>query len=72
MEKLEHFRDILLFSSIQGRKQRRRQETFAPCIGIMPSERAREENGFLVLRRIFLPLVTLHAQEDLRGLMKIV
>ena len=38
----------------------------------MPSERTRQENGFLVLRRIVLLLVTLHVQEDLRGLMKIV
>ena len=36
----------------------------------MPSERARQENDFLVLRRIVLTLVTLHVQEDLRCLMK--
>ena len=60
-----------LLSSIEERKQRRQQEILAPCMGKMPSERARQENGFLVLRRIFLTLVTLHIQEDLRGLMKI-
>ena len=55
-------------SSIEGRKQRRRPETFSPCMGTMPSERARQEN-LLVLSRIVLTLVTLHVQEDLRGLM---
>ena len=59
-------------SSIEGLKQWRRPETFAPCIGIMPSEWARRENDFLVLRKIVLTLVTFHVQEDLRGLMKIV
>ena len=58
-------------SSIEGRKQQRQPETFAPCMGTMPSERAREENDFLVLRRIVLTLVTLHVHEDIRGLMKI-
>ena len=51
--KLEHFWRILLLSSIEGRKQRRRPETFAPCMATMPSQRARQGNGFLVLRRIF-------------------
>ena len=59
-------------SSIEGQKQRRWLETFAPCMGTMPSERARQENCFLILRRIVLTLVTLHVQEDLRGLMTIV
>ena len=61
MEKLEHFRHRLLFSlnSIEGRKQGRRPETFLPCLETMSSERARQENGFLVLRRIVLTLVTL-------------
>ena len=59
-------------SSTEGQKQRRQPETFAPCMGTMPSERARQENGFLVLRTIVLTLVTLHVQKDLRGLMKIV
>ena len=31
-------------SSIEGRKQRKRPETFAPCMGTMPSEGARQEN----------------------------
>ena len=59
-------------SSIKGQKQRRWPETFAPCMGTMPLEREQQENGFLILRRIILRLVTLHIQEDLRGLMKIV
>ena len=38
--------DIFFFlSSIESRKQRRRPVTFAPCMGTMPSERARQENG---------------------------
>ena len=43
--------------------QWRRPETFAPCMGTMPSESARQENSFLVLKRIVLTLVTLHVQE---------
>ena len=58
-------------SSIKGRKQQRRPETFAPCMGTMPSERARQENGVLVLMRIVLTLVIPHVQEDIRNLMKI-
>ena len=65
--------DILCsLSSIEGRKQRRRPETFAPCMGTIPPERARHENRFLVLKMIVLTLVTLRVQEDLQGLMKIV
>ena len=40
-------------SSVERRKQRRQPQTFAPCMGTMPSEIAWLENGFLVLRRIF-------------------
>ena len=38
--------------------QRRLPKTFAPCMGTMPSERARQENVFLALMRIVLTLVT--------------
>ena len=62
MEKLKHFRYILLFEFKRE----------APSMGTMPSVRARQETGFLVLRRIVLTLVTLHVQEDLRDLMNIV
>ena len=71
MEKLEHFRHILLFEFSGEVKARGRPETFAPSMGTMPLERRRQENGILVLRRIVLTLVTLHIQEDLWGLMKI-
>ena len=65
--------DIFLsLSSTEGRKQRSLPEPFAPCMGTMSFERSRQENGFLVLRRVVLTLVTLNVQEDLRGLMKIV
>ena len=57
-------------SSKEGRKQCRPPGTFAQCMRKMQSERARQENFFLVLRRIVLTLVTLHVQEDLQGLMK--
>ena len=40
-------------SSIEGRKQRRQPEIFAPWMGTMPSERAKQENGFLILRKSF-------------------
>ena len=59
-------------SSKEERKQRRRPETFATCMGAIQLERARQENGFLVLKRTVLTLVMLHVQEDLGGLMKIV
>ena len=55
------FNIFFSLTSIEERKQRRRPETFAPCMGTMPSERARQENGFLVLRRIVLTLVTPHS-----------
>ena len=42
MEKLEHFFSL---SSIEGRKHLWRPETFAPCMGTMSSERARQGNG---------------------------
>ena len=46
MEK-NNFSDIFFsLSSIDGRKQRRRPETFPPRVGIMPSQRARQENWF--------------------------
>ena len=53
MEKLEHYRYILFelrgVSSGGGQKHSMRT---------MPSERVRQENGFLVLRRIVLTLAT--------------
>ena len=42
---------IFSFSSIEGRKQLRQIETFVPCMGTMPPERALQKNGFLVLKR---------------------
>ena len=39
--------DIFIsLSSIEGRKQRRRPEKFAPCMGTMSTERTLQENGF--------------------------
>ena len=68
MEKLEHFRHILLFEYNRGAKA----AEAARNICTMPSEGAWQENGFLFLREIALILVTLHVQEDLRSLMKTV
>ena len=59
-------------SSIEGRKQRRRPETFCAVYGDNAIGESPQENGFLVLRRIVLTLVILHVQEDVRGLVKIV
>ena len=68
-----NFPDIFFpLISIEGRKQRRRAETFALCMWTMPSERAWQQNGFLFWKMIILTLVTLHVQEDFLGLMKIV
>ena len=64
MEKFEHILHILCFEFNREAKAAEAPETYAPCMGKMPSEKARQENCFLVLRRIFLKLVTLHVQED--------
>ena len=72
VDKLEHFRHNLLFEFISGAKAAEAAGNLCTIMGTMPSVRARQENGFVVLRRIVLTLVTLHVQEDLRGLMKIV
>ena len=46
MEKLEHFRHNLLFEFNKGGKRMWRPEIFALCMGIIPSERARQEKWF--------------------------
>ena len=46
VEKLEYFRHVLLFEFKRGANQKRRPETFAPCVGTIPQERARQENDF--------------------------
>ena len=58
-----------IFFSSSAIEERKRPETFALYMGTMPSKRARQENGFLVLKRAVLTLVTLHVQEEFRGLM---
>ena len=68
MEKLEHFLHILFFEF--NRRGKSSRETFGPCVGTMPLERAWRENGFLVFRRIVLTLVTFHVKGDLRGFYK--
>ena len=56
----------------RGLKAAEAARNICAVYGEMPSERARHENDFLVLRRIVLTLVTFHVQEDPRDLMKIV
>ena len=51
MEKLEHFRHILLFKFNRGAKAAEAARNICAVYGTMSSERARQENGFLVLRR---------------------
>ena len=64
MEKFEHFRHILLIEFNGRAKAAEAARNICAVYGTMPSERTRQENGFLVLRRIVLTLVTLHVQED--------
>ena len=73
MEKLEHFRHILLFEFNRGAKVAEVARNICTMHGDNAiRERARQENGFLILRRIVLTLVTLDVQEDLWGLMNII
>ena len=58
VEKLEHFRHILLFEFNREAKAAEAALTFALYMETMPSERAWQENCFLVLRRIILTLMT--------------
>ena len=73
VEKLEHFRHILLFEFYRGEKAAETARNIFAVYGDNAiGERALQDNGFLVLGRIVLTLVILHVQEDLRGLTKIV
>ena len=63
---------ILFFEFNRGAKAAEKVRNICGKHRAMPLKKARQENGFLVLRRIILTLVTLHIQEDFRGLMKIV
>ena len=72
LEKLEHFRHILLFEFNRGAKAAEAARNICVVYGDNTIGEARQENGILVLRRIVLTLVTLHLQKVLRGFMKIV
>ena len=67
VEKFEHFRHILLFK--RGAKAAEAARNTCAVHEDYVIEENTEENGFLVLRRIVLTLLTLHVQNDLRGLM---
>ena len=72
MEKLEHFRHVLLFEFNRGAKAAEAARNIYVVYGGNAIGESTQENGFLVLRRIVLTLVTLHVEEDFRGLTKIV
>ena len=71
MEKLENFRHIL-FELNRGDKAAEAARNICAVYGDNAIGESTARNGFLVLRRIVLILVTLHVQENPRGLMKIV
>ena len=68
MEKLDHFRRIILFEFIRGAKAEEEARNICAVYGDnvigKNTARTQEESGFLVLT-----LVTLQVQEDHRGLM---
>ena len=64
MVKLEHFQNILLFEFNEGQSSGDNQKHLrCVCVETMPLERAWQEDGLLVLRRIVLALVTFHIQK---------
>ena len=70
LEKLEHFRRIFLFEFIRGERAAEAARNICAVYGDSAiGESMTKKNGFLILRRIVLTLVTLHVQEDIRGLM---
>ena len=72
MEKLEHFQHILLFEFNRGTKEAQAARNICAMYGDNAIRESMSRKWFLVLRRIVLTLMTLHVQEDFRGLMKIV
>ena len=72
MEKLEHFRHMILFEFSRGAKAAEAARNICTVYGNNVIGESTPESGFLVLRRIVLTLATLYVQVDLWGLMKIV
>ena len=73
VEKLEHFQYILLFEFNRGPKAAEAARNICTVYSNNAiGESMAKENGFPVLRRIVLTLVTLNVQEDHRSLMKII
>ena len=70
--KLEHFRHIFLLEFNRGTKAAEAARNICVAYGDNAIGEARQENDFIIVRRIILTLVTLHVQEDLRGVMKFV
>ena len=64
--------NILLFEFNRGAKAVEAATNICAMYGDNAIGESTEENGSLSLRMIVLSLVTLHVQEDLRGLKKIV
>ena len=72
LAKLEYFRHILLFEFKRGEKAAEAARNICAMYGDNAiGERTTKKNGFLVLRRIVLTLVTLHVQGKLRCFMNI-
>ena len=72
MEKLEHFRHILLFELNRRAKAAEAKRNSFTVYGDNAVGENTTRKWFSLVLRIVLTLVTLHVQKDLRGLMKIV
>ena len=72
MEKFEHFRHILLFELNRGAKAAEAARNICAIYGDYSIGEGTASKWFSRFKEDGLTLVTLHVQEDLRGLMKIV
>ena len=72
VDKLKHFRHILLFEFSRGAKAAEAARNIRAMYGDNAIGESMARKYFLILRRIVLTLVILHVQDDLRCLTKIV
>ena len=63
VEKLEHFRHILLFEFSRGTKAGEAARNICTVYGVNTTGESTLENGFLISERIVLTLVTLHVRK---------
>ena len=68
--KLKHFQYTLLYEFNRGTKAAEAATNICAVYGDNDLGESSQENGFIVLRRIVLTLVTLHVHEDFRGFME--